>query len=569
MERKRKLPARASRAEPASKKRTSTPPERTPAPSAAPTPPQSQPPPVVENPLPKSITAGGPLPTLRESQPENLSSKEFQTISESGVLAESLQRSRQKWVSEGIFEKYWTKPTKKKGQPSEPPNNPGKDTMTKLGTCTITIEPHIFDATMYAIKEPKSALPPQQQMYRPIIQYGPPNGVMPPPPAPVPAPPPVEQKPIQNTQSLSTPASHPPTNTAPTPPTSTDPIPVTNCAPINGQPTHPPNAANPSQPPMAAPPPQPAANRSTDPVIQMLAERAATDADLKALMRIVANGEASAVELKKFQNHIDELTQLLRTRQGGAHPPPNSTQPPPPPPPPPTTQNNGQIKSEPVSNPSPSTMKPLPTHAPTPTPSYPPPQPQALRSKGPVAPPKPDISGIVFEFAGGNGDRFLFPKYSILDYLPNGQVIASFLIVRKGSASDSPTYDPQLDYYQPVTIRLYTHQGKQLESLQKVVAPAEEVRRYMDDVMDNMTRAEYVLLAMRLPREMEAMASDKEDEVVKKEKQDGVSNQVLWQTTNPPPAPAPPPQAAMKLQRLLTEDEKYQTFIAKVASPVS
>jgi uncharacterized coiled-coil protein SlyX len=304
----------------------------------------------------------------------------------------------------------------------------------------------------------------------------------------------------------------------------------------------------------------------------MLAERAATDSDLKALMRIVANGEASAVELKKFQNHIDELTQLLRTRQDKIHPPPNSTRPPPPPPPPPLkTQTNGQIKSEPVSNLPPSTIKTIPPPAPAPTPSYPPPQPQALRSKGPVAPPKPDISGIVFEFAGGNGDRFLFPKYSILDYLPNGQVIASFLIVRKGSASDSPTYDPQLDYYQPVTIRLYTHQGKQLESLQKVVAPAEEVRRYMDDIMDNMTRAEYVLLAMRLPKDMEATSSDKEDEIVKTEKQDGVSNQVLWQTTNPPPVPAPTsaPQAAMKLQRLLTEDEKYQTFITKVASPAA
>ncbi|PQE08954.1 translation elongation factor G2 protein [Rutstroemia sp. NJR-2017a WRK4] len=558
MERKRKLPARGSRSEPANKKRNSTPPERTPAPSAAPTPPP-QPPPVVENPLPKSITAGAPLPTLKEPQPENLSSKEFQTISESGVLVESLQRSRQKWVSEGIFEKYWTKPTKKKGQPSEPPNNPGKDTMTKLGTCTITIEPHIFDATMYAIKEPKSAIPPQQQMYRPIIQYGPPNGVMPPPaPVPAPAPAPVQQKPIPITQPLNTPAPHPPTSTAPPPPNSA----VPNRAPINGPPTRPPNTANPSQPPRAAPPAQPVTNRSTDPVIQMLAERAATDADLKGLMRIVANGEASAAELKKFQNHIDELTQLLRTRQAGG-PPPNSTHPPPLPP---TAQTNGQIKSEPVAIPSPSPIKTLPTPTPTPTPPYPPPQPQALRSKGPVAPPKPDISGIVFEFAGGNGDRFLFPKYSILDYLPNGQVIASFLIVRKGSASDSPTYDPQLDYYQPVTIRLYTHQGKQLESLQKVVAPAEEVRRYMDDVMDNMTRAEYVLLAMRLPKDTEATTSDKEDEVVKTEKPDGVPNQVLWQTTNPPPAPTSTPQAAMKVQRLLTEDEKYQTFITKVAA---
>jgi hypothetical protein len=79
-------------------------------------------------------------------------------------------------------------------------------------------------------------------------------------------------------------------------------------------------------------------------------------------------------------------------------------------------------------------------------------------------------------------------------------VVASFLIVRKGSTSEYGG-DPTVDYYQPVTIRLQTSSGRHLENLARVVAPQDEVRRYMDDVMDNMTRAEYVLLAMRLPRE--------------------------------------------------------------------
>ena len=79
MERKRKLPARAARGvEASSKKRTSTPPDgRRQSPSPAPAPP-----PVIEEPLPKSVVPGKPLPTVDEPQPENLPTKEFQSISE-------------------------------------------------------------------------------------------------------------------------------------------------------------------------------------------------------------------------------------------------------------------------------------------------------------------------------------------------------------------------------------------------------------------------------------------------------------------------------------------------------
>lgn len=492
----------------------------------------------------------------------------------SGVLAESLQRSRHKWLSEGIFEKYWSKPTKKKGVPAEPLNNPGKDTMTKLGTCQITIEPHIFDATMYAIKEPKTAFQPaqQQQMYRPIIQYGPPNGVMPP-PAPIHAPSPVQQKSSAVQATPPTTQAMAPNNSAPPAPAVSTPLstpqaPPMNSAPMYGRGPNNPNTTLP-QPPSAAPPSQP--NKSSDPVIQMLAERAATDADLKALMRIVANGEAKDSELKEFQKHIDELNQLLKTRKLAAQPSFNTNSRPPPTPPP-TAQSTGP-QNVPIAKPAPPTTHtiqqqnvPVAKPAPPPTPApAPPQQTQALRSKGPVAPPKPDISGVVFEFNGGNGDRYLFPKYSILDYLPCGQVIASFLIVRKGSSSDSPTYDPELDYYQPVTIRLYTHQGKQLDSLRKVVAPPDEVRRYMDDIMDNMTRAEYVLLAMRLPKDSEpekedtpTTSSDQQESEVNNN-----SNLPLWQTTNAPQ----PPQVAMvsASKRLITEEEKYKAFVASVS----
>jgi len=65
------MPARATRGEPATKKRISTPPE-----------PQAQPTPPSEEPLPKSIVTGKPLPTLSEPQPEHLPAGEYQTVSE-------------------------------------------------------------------------------------------------------------------------------------------------------------------------------------------------------------------------------------------------------------------------------------------------------------------------------------------------------------------------------------------------------------------------------------------------------------------------------------------------------
>ena len=413
---------------------------------------------------------------------------------------------------------------------------------------------------MYAIKEPArpaSQAPPPQSTFRPIIQYGPPNGVMPPPQVqPPPVPP--KQSPIpQPTPKPTSTAQDTPikTGTAGQPNTPTAAPAVTKGTP-NTQPHNQP--AN--SPPNPAPAP-PAANKSTDPVIQMLAERAATDAELKALMRIVANGEATPEELKKFQNHIDELTRLSKARQAASQATsPTNTHPQPPS----TTPANGQIKKEnKVSTPAPVVKQAPPP--PPPQPHYVQPQPQALRSKGPLPPSKPDISGIVFEFTGGSGDRFLFPKYSILEYLPGGQVIASFLIVRKGSSSDSPTYDRALDYYQPITIRLYTHQGRQLESLQKVVAPPDEVRRYMDDIMDNMTRAEYVLLAMRLPKENPEPSPEKEDEAMQIDPPE-THIPVLWSSVNP--ARIPTPKLPPSKQRLLTEEEKYQSFINSVSSTV-
>lgn len=476
-------------------------------------------------------------------------------------MVESLERSRKKWLSEGIFEKYWTKPktAKKKGLPVDDPapNNPPKDSMTKIGNCTITIEPHVFDTIMYTVKDTTPRLPlpiPQQTMYRPIIQYGPPPVAMP--FSPQMSTPHEQYPPLQQAAQIS-PGIHdvPNTGASNMSPKSTQPpngYSSNHHSSIPPTPTpNPPSAQNrtPTLPPSPAPAPAPQ-SKTSDPVIQMLAERAATDEGLKSLMRIVADGKATGDELKRFQAHIDDLTKLLHARQAATQSiaPVSSHSPAQKPAPHPVV--GVRPANQPVINVRPPyPPQPLNGH-------HAPPQPQALRSKGPLPPIKPDISAVVFEFVGGSGDRFLFPKYSILEYLPGGHVIASFLIVRKGSSADSKSYDPLLDYYQPVTIRLYTHQPKQLDSLAKVVAPPNEVRKYMDDIMDNMTRAEYVLLAMRLPRDHEPPKVEAPDVVMGN---DSIQGQVLWNATvNSFPKPKP-------LKKPLTEEEQYQKFIASVS----
>lgn len=215
----------------------------------------------------------------------------------------------------------------------------------------------------------------------------------------------------------------------------------------------------------------------SDPLVVLLVKTALEDQRTKNMIRRIAEGRPGFTDAQDLKEILDRLHRDAKTVPKG--PPPSS------PshvrPPTPNGVSNGHAKAA-SSN--------TPQHETT----------QALRSKGPPPAAKSDISAVVFDF--GSGDRYLFPKYSILESLPTQtgqQVIASFLIVRKGSTSEYGG-DPSLDYYQPVTIRLSTTTGRHLENLARAVASQEEVRRYMNDVMDNMTRAEYVLLAMRLPR---------------------------------------------------------------------
>ncbi|RKF56024.1 hypothetical protein GcM3_198001 [Golovinomyces cichoracearum] len=550
MERKRKLPARAARVESGSKKRTITPPEsqsksaiselQTEAPSE-------------KISLPTSITSGKPLPTVTQPQPTDLSLKDQDEANfHSGVLTESLNRSRQKWTTEGIFEKYWTKVRKGKNAPGESQRNPPKESMAKLGTCTMTVEPHTFEVTLYAVKDPTSRTlgPNLAAMPRPVLEYGPPA----------------------RTSRPETPCNSQPTNMQPLQGLSSG---TKNSVPfslVNNRHTSSPgnvvsNSLDPqpistsiqsaasltNQSPLSQGK-ETAFSKGTDPVIQMLAQRAGTDSELKNVMRMVANGQATPEQLANFQNHIDELTKLHQSQQ--LTQPSNSV--------PSVTSDNNPVSAPPC-RPAQSLIhsgQDLPPNSYTSTPSI---QKQlnspALRCKGPITSNKSEIVGVVLEFSNGNGDRYSFPKYSILEFIPGtNQVIASFLIIRKGSDADSLSYNPDLDYYQPISIRIYAHQSRQLDAIQKAVESPQEVRRWMNKVMDECQRAEYVLLAMRLPREIDHSSTIKEEDLSNKNGQ--INTQVNWEVTRGH-------SAASKLKsnkRTVTEDEHYQNFINTISA---
>ena len=397
--------------------------------------------------------------------------------------------------------------------------------MTKLGGCSLIIEPHVFETTLYTVREQPSAvippvatLPTPSHLPPPDIRYSSfsHGSVIPNAPHGTPAPCSGLQShregPLNQHQSL------PPFKEG-----------FAQFGP-QGPPLHHNAFAAPTTQSMASMPRDTVdmsrtstgdvqsrdEKSNTDPVIQMLATRAASNNDLKALMKVVASGSASQNQLVYFQTHIDDLNAILKTRgelsqavkdRGAAPDPPrgkhvNSSQ---------SIFSTSMISAVQAPQPAASFTPSKPTA--DPIKQEKPPQyfshyTQPPKSKSSAA-HKPEISAIVFDL-GGNGDRFLFPRFSILEYLHGGtQVIVSFLVIRKGSAAVSKGYKDTVNYYQPVTMRLTTSLPRTLEPLTRVVAPADEVRQYMNSVFDKMNPAEKGFLATQLPRTMDSTIAEK------------------------------------------------------------
>ncbi|KAL3474666.1 hypothetical protein BJX99DRAFT_172971 [Aspergillus californicus] len=263
---------------------------------------------VVVPPLPTKIKDADPLPTLPSAQPARLSVKEYQSIAESAVLLASLERSKKKWLSDGILVRYWTKPKKTKRDQIEG-KNPPKESMTKVGSCNIVVGPHLFDAMLYTVKDP-NAPPPVQYTptQRPMVHYGHPNNFQQ--YHPYPHTPGQNQRPTPQASHGTPPAQqgYPPGNRAPPP----QPVRTPNNNQTPHRPSGPQSAQRPATGQQTTPqPPKP----NPDPVIQMLATRAAQDPELKALMRLVASTNATQEQLRTFQGHIDELNAIIRARE--------------------------------------------------------------------------------------------------------------------------------------------------------------------------------------------------------------------------------------------------------------
>lgn len=446
------------------------------------------------------------------------------------MLAASIEQSRQKWLKDGgVFDRYWEKPTKKKSVFEAP--NPPKETMSKLGVCSLIIEPHVFEITLYTVKD-------NPMTYAPI------------------QPPPISS-PQYNPFAIT--ATYPPYNynTAPAPPkyqaqqqgqSSQTTLPPFREGFAQYGPQEPPpikHAPIPTPAPIVAPkPPSRSEARSTsqrggsqdqngepkqDPVIQMLATRAASDHGLKTLMKVVASGQASENQLKDFQDHIDELNTILKS-QPKPHEPLHEDKRPQPP-----ARGGQEYISRivvPTSKPD-SSWTQIPSVAPYSNPhaqvpsikTEPSSKTQPFNAPSASSKPaytvhKPEVNSIVFDF-GGTGDRFSFPRFSILEYVYGGtQVVVSFLVIRRGSIAKPGKYKDTKSYYQPVTMRLSTSHPRILEPLAKIVAPPEEVRRYMDSVFDKMSRAETVFLATRLPRAPDAEGPPKPETVPQSDPQE-------------------------------------------------
>jgi hypothetical protein len=352
-------------------------------------------------------------------------------------------------------------------------------TMSKVGSATITIEPHAFEVTLFVVKDPapgikQGQLPPERQfqqysvpqpslapVYRPPPQYHPPTPVKPvqyhtpPPPRPIQAPPP---------------------KAPPTMPVAAPPAPKPQAATSQSQPNPLPGAA----------PPKP--NPGPDPVIKALAARAASNSELKRVMKVVAQGSASTQELEYFQKHIAELTAIFEREKNEKEKwkPQSMLKPPPPPVARPPVQNHPPYST--------SGMAPRPPNMQYTYPSPQPPRPRIVNTPAPLQ--------VLIQFAENVNDRYAFPKHSILEFLPGtNSVICSFIIVLSGAnAVDKYGVDPKVEYWQPVTMKI-TAESHILDMIGRVVATADEVRAYMNGIMDRCTRAEEVSLAFRLPKD--------------------------------------------------------------------
>lgn len=436
--------------------------------------------------LPPKVADNKPLSNLPAPQPSGLSDDEYHTIAASGVLAASIERSRLNWTCKGLFKRYWTKPQTGKNAKPPPPGNPDVKHMKAKGECRLRIEPHIFEAEVYVEEWPKQPAAPKHFAPAPSqTPYG---------------------APVRPPHKLSLPQHKPPIPNGHAP---AQPIQRSN-TPIQSYAVQQPRAQSALGTGSAQP------EKKADPVISMLASRASSNAELKALMKEVATGNATQDQLKIFQRHIDELTGILSKQNGGADDPrsnalPSSD----------SIQYDGPSDVKPQPQPPPLQAAPL-SHQQTPQP-----RPVATTTHAPPAyhqqptwttpqPPVQTTFPVILDFSkktpGATEDRFLFPQHSVLEALSPQHLLVSFMLIRYGrDATDSVGLEPDTQYWQPVTMMVEVAYSREeiLNCIRRWVKPLEEVRKFMEETMKTCTRAPETYLAVRLP--VKGTVSETED----------------------------------------------------------
>jgi len=274
-----------------------------------------------------------------------------------------------------------------------------------------------------------------------------------------------------------------------------------------------PPAVSRAQQPTASSSPQPAQadkKASSDPVITMLATRASSDPELKGLMKEVATGNASAAQLKIFQNHIDELTKVIAEKKKKDEEDEAAAQ----------AAKEREQQSDMIqydgSNDTPQAQttfqRPGQPYQQAP---YQAQQPTWQAPTRPT-PPAPTTQPVILAFTtpGATEDRFLFPQNAILESLSPQHLLASFIITRRGSqAADSTGLDPETEYWQSITLMVEVAYNREhlIECVKKWVKPADEVRKWMEETMKRCTRAPESHLALRLPIKGSKEAAEPEE----------------------------------------------------------
>ncbi|EMD89926.1 hypothetical protein COCC4DRAFT_56097 [Bipolaris maydis ATCC 48331] len=400
--------------------------------------------------LPLRIVDGAPLPTLSEPQPLDLPCSEWQTIQQSGVLETSFERSKAVWLSGAnfrTFHSHFTQPKKLADRTDEDRAKAQRQkellkNFPQVGAdrvvVKLVIEPHTLPIRLYGPRE----------VAKPMHKK-------------TPAPSPYAPWPAHHHHPHSH-AQHQKYHHVP--------------PPLHQKPPPRPPQPQPPKPVQVAPPPPapPAPSPAPDPVIHMLAARAGTDPALKAVMKIVAAGEASKEQLEFFQTHINELTAILArqkeekmSKPAPPPPAPKPALPPPPPAPPkqtapPPLPRPVQPMPQPIQPNTPKSYTPGPSQVhmqqqqPPPPPLYQPHPPYPNNySKPPQYHPPPQVPvynppprttyrPLVFSFVHGNEDKFYFPSYSFMEWLPNGTgAKLSFLITKmKPKPKPEPVVEP-------------------------------------------------------------------------------------------------------------------------------